>query len=228
MAKHKIRQFAELDNFENVIQHLQNSATINNLLLKGKWQQDFFKNTNPIVLELGCGKGEYTVNMGREFTNTNFIGADLKGNRLWTGAKTALEEKLNNVGFLRTRIENITTAFAPNEVSEIWVTFPDPYPQLPRARKRLISSQFLKRYQQILKPKGLVHLKTDNAFLYNFASEVIAENNFNVLIKTDNLYQEPDGFLGPNHQLLVGIKTHYEKLFTKKGFSIHYIQFQIN
>ena len=227
MAKYKLRQYAEVESFENVYHHVQLQEVVPDFPLKGKWLTEHFKNNNPIVLELGCGKGEYTVNMAREFKDKNFIGVDIKGNRLWTGAKIALAEHIDNTAFLRIGIENITTAFEANEVDEIWVTFPDPHPQDVRSKKRLTSIPFLNRYKQLLKPGGIIHLKTDSSLLYNFTLEVIAELQLELLLKTDNLYSEPAGFLGPHHNLLVATKTHYEKKFSAMGFSINYIRFRL-
>lgn len=228
MAKNKLRRFQEMKNWSNCFEPPFDVETLQNFPLKGKWRSDYFKNENPIVLELGCGKGEYTTAMAMAFEDKNFIGVDLKGNRLWTGAKIALAQNLHNAAFLRTRIENIVTAFAPNEVDEIWITFPDPQPQEKRIKKRLTSLPFLKRYQQILKPGGVVHLKTDSSLLYEFTMELLNENGFEILLHTNNLYAELPGFLGPHHDLLFSTKTHYEKKFSAMGFSINYIRFKIN
>jgi tRNA (guanine-N7-)-methyltransferase len=228
LAKYKLRQFAELETFPNVFHHLQTKKEVEDFEMRGQWLKNFFKNNHPLVLELGCGKGEYTTAMAAAFKDKNFIGVDLKGNRLWTGAKIALENNLSNAAFLRTRIENIVTAFAPQEVDEIWVTFPDPQPQEKRIKKRLTALPFLKRYMQILKPGGILHLKTDSALLYEFTMELIKQEGFEVLLHTSNLYAEPAGFLGPHHDLLFNTRTHYEKKFSAMGFSINYIRFKIN
>lgn len=228
MAKHKLQQFAELETFTNVFHHLQAQKEVENYALKGLWLKNYFKNNSPLVLELGCGKGEYTTAMAAAFKDKNFIGLDLKGNRLWTGAKIALENKLNNAAFLRTRIENIVTAFAPNEVDEIWITFPDPQPQEKRIKKRLTALPFLKRYLEVLKPGGILHLKTDSALLYTFTMELLQQEGHEVLLHTNNLYAELPGFLGPHHDLLFNTRTHYEKKFSGMGFSINYIRFRIN
>lgn len=228
MAKHKLQQFAELETFTNVFHHLQAQKEVENYALRGLWLNNYFKNNSPLVLELGCGKGEYTTAMAAAFKDKNFIGLDLKGNRLWTGAKIALENKLNNAAFLRTRIENIVTAFAPNEVDEIWITFPDPQPQEKRIKKRLTALPFLKRYLEVLKPGGILHLKTDSALLYTFTMELLQQEGHEVLLHTNNLYAELPGFLGPHHDLLFNTRTHYEKKFSGMGFSINYIRFRIN
>lgn len=228
MAKHKLKQFAELETFENVFHHVQTEKHVEAFSMRGLWLKNYFKNDNPLVLELGCGKGEYTTAMAAAFKNKNFIGVDLKGNRLWTGAKIALANNLQNAAFLRTRIENIVTAFAPNEVDEIWITFPDPQPQEKRIKKRLTALPFLNRYIQILKPGGILHLKTDSSLLYEFTMELLKENNFEILLHTNNLYHEPQGFLGVHHDLLFNTRTHYEKKFSAMGFNINYIKFKIN
>lgn len=228
MAKHKLKQFAELETFENVFHHVQTQKEVEMFAMRGLWLKNYFKNDKPIVLELGCGKGEYTTAMATAFKDKNFIGVDLKGNRLWTGAKIALANNLQNACFLRTRIENIVTAFAPSEVDEIWITFPDPQPQEKRIKKRLTALPFLKRYLQILKPNGTLHLKTDSSLLYEFTMELLMENNFEILLHTNNLYNEPAGFLGVHHDLLFNTRTHYEKKFSAMGFNINYIRFKIN
>lgn len=192
--------------------------------LSGKWHKEYFKNENPIVLELGCGKGEYSVGLAKNNPNKNYIGVDIKGNRIWTGASEALNSKLNNVAFVRTRIDFIDHCFSENEISEIWITFPDPQPQKTRARKRLTHMMFINRYKKFLKPGGLIHLKTDSTSFYEYTLEVIAENKFTLLFYTNDLYNNcPAG-----REELINIKTHYEKLFTDKGEKIKYCCFQIN
>jgi tRNA (guanine-N7-)-methyltransferase len=228
LAKHKLRQFAELETFSNVYHHVQTKKEVEDFAMRGLWLKEHFKNNKPLVLELGCGKGEYTTAMAAAFNDKNFVGVDLKGNRLWTGAKIALEQNLHNAAYLRTRIENIVTAFAPQEVDEIWITFPDPQPQEKRAKKRLTALPFLKRYMQILKPGGILHLKTDSSLLYEFTMELLKEQGFEILLHTNNLYAEPAGFLGPHHDLLFNTRTHYEKKFSAMGFSINYIRFKIS
>ena len=228
MAKHKLKQFREIETFSNVYHHLQTQKEVENFAMRGLWLKEHFKNSNPLVLELGCGKGEYTTAMAASFTGKNFVGVDLKGNRLWTGAKTALAQQMNNAAFLRTRIENIVTAFEPEEVDEIWITFPDPQPQEKRAKKRLTALTFLKRYQKILKPGGILHLKTDSKLLYEYTLELMNQERFEVLLHTNNLYAEQAGFLGPHHDLLFNTRTHYEKKFSAMGHNINYIRFKIN
>ncbi len=228
LAKHKLKQFAELETFPNVHHHVQTQKEVDNYALRGLWNNNHFKNNNPLVLELGCGKGEYTTAMSAAFKDKNFVGVDLKGNRLWTGAKYALSAQLNNAAFLRTRIENIVTAFDKDEVDEIWITFPDPQPQEKRAKKRLTALPFLQRYQQILKPGGIVHLKTDSSLLYEFTMGLLKEQGLEILLHTDNLYAQKQGFLGPHHDLLYNTRTHYEKKFSGLGFNINYIRFKIH
>jgi tRNA (guanine-N7-)-methyltransferase len=219
----KLEKFADFNSFRNCFtlyyQNLQEG-----LPMKGKWHSAYFKNDHPIVLELGCGKGEYTVGLSKNNKNKNFIGVDIKGNRIWTGAKQALDEKLENVAFLRTRIDFIEHCFAPGEVSEIWLTFPDPQPQKTRVRKRLTNMIFIRRYQKFLKPGGLVHLKTDSTSFYEYTLEVIKENNFELLFSTNDLYTN----CPPGREELTDIKTYYEKLFTEKGEKIKYCCFKIN
>lgn len=213
MAQKKLIRFEEINRFENVFQH--------SFEMKGKWH-DYFKNNHPIILELACGKGEYSVGMGRLFSNKSFIGIDIKGNRIWKGAKTALEEKLLNVAFLRAEIDKINEYFIEDEVAEIWITFPDPQLRLSKAKKRLTHPKFLRLYQQILQQDGLVHLKTDSPDLYNFTKTVIELYNLEVLVDYDNLYQNQ------NLPEELYIKTHYESLDIAQSNRIHYLQFKIN
>ncbi|MGC8823857.1 MAG: tRNA (guanosine(46)-N7)-methyltransferase TrmB [Bacteroidales bacterium] len=223
MGKNKIQRFAELHTFPNVIEVELEEVFGKNHPLKGKWNEQRFKNINPIILELGCGKGEYTVAMAASYPSKNFIGIDIKGNRLWVGARQALSENLSNVCFLRTRIDFIESFFAPNEVEEIWITFPDPQPQSNRKRKRLISPMFLNRYKSFLKPGGIVHLKTDNEQLYAYTLEVIENNRLMLLAATDNLYQSPY-----RHELAGQIQTFYEKMFLAEGKPIYYLRFTLD
>lgn len=197
--------------------------------MKGKWNSEFFKNDHPVVLELGCGKGEYTVGLAQRYPEKNFIGVDIKGNRIWMGAKHAIETRLENAAFLRTRIDFIEACFDKNEVSEIWITFPDPQPQQPRARKRLTSPQFLNRYKNIIKSDGLIHLKTDSHPLYEYTLEVIKENNYELLEHTDDLYGKREiTHFGDDLGEVGAIKTYYEKKFSDLGFKINYLRFRMN
>ncbi len=230
MSKGKLEKFAEIGTFPNVFQlpYLFNSEDFS---LKGKWHKEYFKNENPIVLELGCGKGEYTVGLAEKFPDKNFIGIDIKGARLWRGSKTAHDNKMNNVAFVRTRIDHIEKIFAPGEVDEIWVTFPDPQPQKTRERKRLTSPVFLKRYANILKPQGIINLKTDNFPLYEYSKEIAQEGGHQILSATDDLYKSieegEDAYISRNSELLQ-IKTYYEKMFLAQGMKICYLSFKIN
>jgi tRNA (guanine-N7-)-methyltransferase len=223
MGKRKLERFAEVAAFPHVF-HLSFEQVKEGLKLKGKWNADFFKNNNPIVLELGCGKGEYTVGLAQKYPHLNFIGVDIKGNRLWRGAKIALENKMTNVAFLRTRIDFIEACFAQNEVSEIWITFPDPQPQKTRARQRLTSPLFLDRYKKIIKPGSIIHLKTDNKPLWEYTLEMIKENKCELLIATDDLYAS----VSPELTEAASIQTFYENLFSKQGFKICYLKFKFS
>jgi tRNA (guanine-N7-)-methyltransferase len=189
--------------------------------LKGNWNKVFFKDDQPIVLELGCGKGEYTVNLGEKFPDKNFIGIDIKGNRIWRGGKTAIELGLTNVGFLRIQIEHIEYFFEKNEVSEIWITFPDPQPKYKTERKRLTSPAFLDRYRKLLKPNGIIHLKTDSRFLFDYTLKVLKEQNLPVNKSSADIYKE-----FPDEEVLK-IQTFYEKKFLKQGIPITYLNFNL-
>jgi len=182
MGKDKLRRFAEIETFSNVLQLDAGKV------YKGQWSKVFFKNNHPVVVELACGKGEYTVNLAQMFPNKNFIGIDYKGNRIWRGAKTALEDGVNNVAFIRMQIENLIDYFAPGEVDEIWITFPDPQPQLSREKKRLTSPRFLNMYQIVLKPGGAINLKTDNDGFYEYTAGKIVELKLKEHINTADLY----------------------------------------
>lgn len=213
MAQKKLIRFEEIKSFPNVLEHPQN--------MKNAWN-DFLKNLHPIILELACGKGEYAVGLGRMHPNKNFIGVDLKGNRIWRGAKTALEAGLTNVAFLRTEIDQIANYFAKDEVAEIWITFPDPQLRLSKAKKRLTHPKFLRLYQQILKADGLVHLKTDSPDLYQFTKIVINLFELELLVDYDDAYNEPE----ITDELR--IKTYYEILDIAQSKKVHYLQFKIN
>ncbi len=222
MSKHKLQKFAELGTFKNVFQPQNDDLVHNDFFLKGKWSAEYFKNSNPIILELGCGKGEYTTNLAEKYPEKNFIGIDIKGERLWKGSKTALEKKIQNVAFIRTQIEHINSIFNQDEVSEIWITFPDPQPNKPKTKKRLTSSQFLERYKNILVPGGIIHLKTDNVPLFDFSLDVIKNEGHNLLFETYDLYKNAE----QNNEL--SIKTFYEKMFLEEGLPICYLKFQFN
>ncbi|MBI4947835.1 MAG: tRNA (guanosine(46)-N7)-methyltransferase TrmB [Bacteroidetes bacterium] len=222
MPKNKLQRFAELRTFANVHEFLFNERE-NNFKLKGKWNKEYFKNNNPIVLELGCGKGEYSIGLAERYPNKNFIGVDIKGARIWRGSKNAQEKNLKNVSFLRTQVEFIEGCFEKDEVSEIWITFPDPQPN--KEKKRLTHLIFLNRYKNILQQGGIIHLKTDSLELHEFTLEVIAENKFTKIYSTADLYSESN--FGENWAEATELKTHYEKLFTDKGKKITYLKFQL-
>jgi len=213
VGKDKIRRFAEIDTFSNVLQLDAGKP------YKGKWANDFFKSINPVVLELACGKGEYTVNLAQLFPNKNFIGVDYKGNRIWRGAKTALEEGVPNVAFLRIQIETLIEYFGAGEIDEIWITFPDPQPQLSREKKRLTSQRFLNMYTAILKTGGCINLKTDNDDFYVYTVGKVDELKLNMHIQTDDLYHSAYA------DDVLSIKTYYEKKYLKENKNINYIKF---
>jgi tRNA (guanine-N7-)-methyltransferase len=221
MAKRKLQRFAEISTFRNVLQPPMTYPEADHPL-KGRWREDFFGNPSPIVLELGCGRGEYTVGLARKYPNKNFIGIDIKGARLWRGAKTCVEENISNAGFLRIHIGRIGRHFAENEVDEIWITFPDPQPQLSRERKRLTAPAFLERYRSVLKKGGIIHLKTDNKGLYEYTLEVISAASHTIHFHTSDLYD------GAMQDEILSIKTTYEERFLKMGMPIHYIQFSLS
>lgn len=223
MAKRKIKKFAEVNSFDNCFFLSFEESRAEGLPLKGKWNKKYFKNNNPIVLELGCGKGEYTVGLAQRFPDKNFIGVDIKGNRIWTGAKTAVENKMDNVAFIRTRIDFIDTCFADNEVNEIWITFPDPQPQKTRVRNRLTNMMFITRYKKILGKDGIINLKTDSEPFYDFTREIIVENKLEELDATNDLYANTT----QRDEVLTSIKTYYEKKFSDKGFKICYLKFRV-
>lgn len=219
MVKKKLQRFAEMETFPNVIQPAFDEVFGKDYHLKGNWNRKFFKNENPVVLELGCGKGEYTTGLARRFPQKNFIGIDIKGSRMWKGARTALAGHLENVAFLRTHIEMISSFFGADEIDEIWITFPDP--QLKKKRKRLTSSRFLNTYGSFLKKRGLIHLKTDNTVLYQYTLDLARFNELPVNINTRDLYHS-----GIDSDIL-GIQTFYERQFLDKGMKITYLCFEL-
>jgi tRNA (guanine-N7-)-methyltransferase len=221
MGKDKIRRFAAIKTYQNVFEPVIGEE----YPMKGRWKDTLFKNQNPIVLELGCGKGEYTVGMARVYQNKNFIGIDIKGSRMYIGATEAIEESLHNVAFLRTKIDFITDCFEANEVDEIWLTFSDPQPKKPN--KRLTSSVFIDRYRKLLKPGGIIHLKTDADLLFEFTLKEIAANNYHLVYASHDIYHL-NNQLNENLIEILKIKTHYEKLFAAKGSIIKYCSFRVN
>lgn len=216
MGKDKLRKFAEINTFPNVYQLDEGKA------IKGKWAEAHFKNNNPVVLELACGKGEYAVGLAKFFPEKNFIGIDLKGNRIWRGAKTGVEEQIPNLAFLRIQIEDLLDYFDEKEIDEIWITFADPQPQISRERKRLTSPNFLAKYKPLLRDGGKINLKTDNDGLYVYTKEKVAELGLLTHKDTDHLYQSD------LVDEVLSIKTHYERIYLKKDKNINYIQFSFN
>ena len=217
MGKNKLSKFDDMAEYPHVFQYSFERLQAEGFPLKGHWREHFFKNTNPIVLELGCGKGEYTVGLGRLFPDKNFIGIDVKGARMWSGAKASLEDGMTNVAFLRTHIELIESFFAPGEASEIWLTFPDP--QMKKLNKRLTSTRFMKLYRRILAPDGIIHLKTDSYFMYTYTTEMVKANRYHVLCDTADLYHSPEA------DDILSIKTYYEQQWLERGINIKYIRF---
>ena len=244
MGKNKFAKWQELGSFPNVIQPETTEIKGKDHPIKGKWRSDIFKNNNPVILELGCGKGEYTTGLAEMFPNNNFIGVDIKGSRMWRGAKTSNERQLTNAAFLRTRIEFIDRFFIADEVDEIWITFPDPHSGARNANKRLTSPWYLNKYVAFLKNNGIVHLKTDNVELFRYTRSVIKGNNLEELVASDDLYstelKHDDVITGvsgslslPNeHSLFIhnilSIKTFYEKQFLAKGMKITYVAFRLD
>ncbi len=221
MGKNKLAKFADMDAYNHVFQVKSTELREGKQFeLKGNWGEVFFKNNHPIVLELGCGKGEYTVGLAQMYPEKNFIGIDIKGARMWTGAKLSVEKGLNNVAFVRTNIEMIDHFFALNEVSEIWITFPDP--QMKKTTKRLTATNFMAMYKNIIKSDGLVHLKTDSNFLYTYTFEMIKANNLTVHFENNDLYGS-----GLDDKIL-GIKTYYEQQWLDRGLTIKYIKFSVD
>ena len=215
-------KFEQNASFENMVQSPRMDLLENGLPLKGKWHQEFFKNNQPIVLELGCGKGEYTVGLAEKFPDKNFIGVDIKGARMWRGARTATDNMMKNVGFLRSQIELIDHCFSKGEVSEIWITFPDPHIKFRRRKKRLTSPSMLDKYRSILSNDALLHLKTDSQFLYGYTLGILEGLGCEILDSSYDIdRQKPD-------DELLKIRTNYEGIFREKGLPITYIKFQFN
>lgn len=219
-SKNKLKRFKENDSFKNVVQPTREEVFSNSLKLKGNWKTNFFKNENPIVLELGCGKGEYSVNLAKKYPNKNFLGIDIKGARFWRGAKTALEQNLENVGFLRTQIELIDHLFDENEVDEIWITFPDPQIKYTRTKHRLTNKEFLKKYKTILKPDGFVNLKTDSEFMHGYTLGLLHGLDEPVEYAHHDVY-------GNDHspEEVTSIQTYYESQYLEVDKKITYVKF---
>lgn len=223
MSKGKLAKFADMERYENVFQYPYSVVDNVPFEMKGKWGETFFKNNNHIVLELGCGKGEYTVELAKLYPDTNFIGVDIKGARMWTGATMALNDGLKNVAFLRTNIEIIDRFFEKDEVSEIWLTFSDP--QMKNPRKRLSSTFFLERYRKFLVNNGTIHLKTDSNFLFTYTTCMVEHNKLPMLFHTTDLYHQ-EGIDDKTKQIL-SIQTYYEKMWIERGLNIKYMKFSL-
>jgi tRNA (guanine-N7-)-methyltransferase len=221
-SKNKLKRFKENETFSNVFQPTREEVISNQLALKGKWRADFFKNNNPIVLELGCGKGEYSVGLAQRNPNKNFIGIDIKGARFWRGAKTAIENEIQNVAFLRTQIELIEHCFDADEVDEIWITFPDPQIKYKRTKHRMTNAEFLKNYKKILKPQGLMHLKTDSEFMHGYTLGLLHGLGHEVVYANHNVYINEGA-----PEDVTSIQTFYESQYLEVNKPITYIQFRI-
>lgn len=221
-SKNKLKRFRENETFSNVYQPNREEVLSNTFSLKGKWNKEVFKNDNPIVLELGCGKGEYSVELARRYPNTNFIGVDIKGSRFWRGAKTAVEENLPNVAFLRTQIELIENCFGTHEVDEIWITFPDPQIKYKRTKHRLTNEEFLARYKNILKQEGIVNLKTDSEFMHGYTLGLLHGAGHKVLYANHHVYRNEGA-----PEVVTAIQTFYESQYLEQNKPITYIKFQL-
>ena len=219
MPKKKLIHFRENRSFPHLFQ-LRYHELQEDFFLRAQWNRKFFHNSNPVILELGCGKGEYTVKLAEKYPESNFIGMDLKGARLWKGCKTVQEKGMKNVAFIRSLIDQVEKFFGENEISTIWITFPDPYPN--RERKRLTAPVFLERYRNILIPGGIIHLKTDNYEFYSYTLDIIGKSGYRLLYSTEDLYQsglEDD---------VISVQTYYEKIWLEQGKKICYLKFQLN
>ncbi|MFD2908860.1 tRNA (guanosine(46)-N7)-methyltransferase TrmB [Flavobacterium ardleyense] len=221
-SKNKLKRFEENETFVNVFQPTREEVVADSFPLKGKWNSDFFKNDNPIVLELGCGKGEYSVGLAQLNPDKNFIGIDVKGARFWRGAKTAVDTGMNNVAFIRTQIELINHIFAENEVSEIWITFPDPQIKYKRTKHRMTNSEFLQNYKKVLKQDGLMHLKTDSEFMHGYTLGLLHGEGHEVIYANHNIYKNEG-----SPAEVTGIQTFYENQYLEVNKAITYIQFRI-
>jgi len=222
-SKNKLKRFIENESFDNVIQPSRDDLIKFNFVFRGKWKKKVFKNSNPIVLELGCGKGEYTVNLAKLNPNKNYIGIDIKGARFWRGAKTATEQKLENVFFLRTQIELLDFIFEKNEIDEIWLTFPDPQIKFQRRKHRLTNTKFLSIYKNILNDSGIIHLKTDSEFLHGYTLGKLEEMSINPIVSNHDIYKNSNAPVEATQ-----IQTHYEKIYLNEGKKITYLNFKFN
>jgi tRNA (guanine-N7-)-methyltransferase len=223
MGKGKLAKFADMASYENVFQYPFSVVEHVPFEMKGHWREQYFHNDHPIVLELGCGKGEYTVEMAKLYPDTNFVGVDIKGARMWTGATQALHEGLKNVAFLRTNIEIIERFFSENEVQEIWLTFSDP--QMKNPRKRLTSTYFMERYRKFLVDGGIIHLKTDSNFLFTYTTYMVEHNHLPVLLSTRDLYSENSE--NSEYSEAASIQTYYESMWIARGLNIKYMKWRL-
>ena len=221
-SKNKLKRFKENETFANVFQPSREELVDKNFILKGNWNRNFFNNDNPLVLELGCGKGEYSVSLAKKYSNKNFIGIDIKGARFWRGAKTAIDENIHNVAFLRIQIELIDHAFAMNEVDEIWITFPDPQIKYKRTKHRMTNMTFLEKYKKILKPEGIVNLKTDSEFMHGYTLGLLHGAGHEVLYANHDVYKQEG-----SPEEVTGIQTFYESQYLEQNKPITYIRFKI-
>ena len=221
-SKNKLKRFKENETFQNVFQPTREEVVGGEFALKGKWNSEFFKNDNPVIIELGCGKGEYSVGLAERYPDKNFVGIDIKGARFWRGAKTAVESGMHNVAFVRTQIELIDGIFADGEVSEIWITFPDPQIKYKRTKHRMTNSEFLKLYKKILKPDGVVNLKTDSEFMHGYTLGLLHGEGHEVLYANHHVYKNEGA-----PEEVIGIQTFYEKQYLEINKAITYIRFKI-
>jgi tRNA (guanine-N7-)-methyltransferase len=223
LAKRKLPRFAENETFSHFFQPGWEELSAG-FSLRGNWNAGFFGNDNPVIIEMGCGKGEYTVDLSHKYPERNFIGIDKKGARMWRGAKTVSEENRTNVAFVRIRAENICQVFSPGEVDEIWITFPEAQPNSPRHSKRFTSPEFIERYRKLLKPGGVIHLKTDNDMFYRYTLDVIREEGHELLYENTDLYANP---ADPEVKDVIDVQTHYEKIWLAQGLTIKYLKFKL-
>ena len=223
MSKGKLAKFADMERYENVFQYPYSVVDQVPFEMKGRWREMYFHNDNPIVLELGCGKGEYAVGLAKMFPDINFIGVDIKGARMWTGATQALAEGLKNVAFLRTNIEIIDRFFSAGEVQEIWLTFSDP--QMKNVRKRLTSTYFMERYRRFLVDGGIVHVKTDSNFLFTYTTYMVEHNRLPLLFRMEDLYHTE--YIDEETRRILSIKTYYESQWIERGLNIRYMKFRL-
>ena len=222
-SKNKLKRFIQNESFSNVIQPKRQELLSKNFNYRGNWNSLYFRNNNPIIIELGCGRGEYTVNLAKLNPNKNYIGIDIKGARFWRGAKTATEQKLENVFFLRTQIELLDFIFEKNEIDEIWLTFPDPQIKFQRRKHRLTNTKFLSIYKNILNDSGIIHLKTDSEFLHGYTLGKLEEMSINPIVSNHDIYKNSNAPVEATQ-----IQTHYEKIYLNEGKKITYLNFKFN